>query len=179
MEIVFLTNREFIESLGPVDSNIAGKWLRSALTQAQEIDLKNIIGSNLLSSLKYRVKEKAVTGPYYELLQKIQYYLAYLTLVNLTVMVNHKIANAGVVRTGDDNMTPANWNELVAVKDYYQHKADFFCMEVQKYLLHNRNQFPELDDCTCEALRAHLRSAASSGLWLGGVRDKYLRGRCC
>lgn len=175
MDIIFLTNFDFVESLAPLDSNLAGKYFRGALTQAQEIDLKNIIGSNLLNALKYRVLNKQVVGPYHQLLEKVQYFLAYSTIVHLIFIVNMKIANAGVVKTGDQNMTPSTWTEMVALRDYYTKKMDFFCMELQKYLLQNRNLFPELDDCACEALKAHLRSAASSGLWLGGVRDKYIR----
>lgn len=175
MDIIFLTNEQFIKDLAPVDENIAGKYLRSALTQAQEIDLKNIIGSSLLNALKYRVLNKTVVGPYHELLEKIQYFLAYATLTNLTMIVNYKVANAGVVRTGDDNMTPVAFADLVAIKDYYRKKADFFCYELQLYLCKNSNLFPELDSCSCSKIRSNLSSAASSGLWLGGVRDKYIR----
>lgn len=174
MEIVYLTNEEFIKSLAPVDENIASKYLRSALTQAQEIDLKSVIGSSLLDALKYRVLNKRVSGPYYELLQKVQQYLAYATITNLTMIVNLKIANAGVVKTGDQNMTPSTWTELTAIRDYYTKKMDYFCYELQLYLAKNASKFPELDSCACDRIKSNLRSAATTGLWLGGVRDKYL-----
>lgn len=175
MDVVFLTNENFIKSLAPVDENIAGKYLRSALTQAQEIDLKNILGSSLLGALKQRVLNEEVTGNYIELLDKIQYYLAYATLVNLSMVVGFKVANAGVLKTGDENMTPSTWTELTAVRDYYQKKADYFCLELQKYLCDNKSLFPELDSCSCNKIKSNLSSAATSGLWLGGIRDKYLK----
>lgn len=177
MDIVFLTNFELVESLAPLDSGLAGKYFRSALTEAQEIDLKNILGSSLLNALKYRVLNKQVSGPYHELLDKIQYYLAYATIVHLIFIVNLKIANAGVLKTGDENMAPSAWTEMTALRDYYQKRADFFCYELQLYILKNKSLFPELDSCACEKIKSNLKSAATTGLWLGGVRDKYL-GSC-
>ena len=72
--------------------------------------------------------------------------------------------------TQGDDRAKAEW--------YYQGKADACCVTLQQWLLDNRDAFPELDDCSCRAIRANLRSAASCGIWLGGVRGRMTVGKC-
>ena len=58
------------------------------------------------------------------------------------------------------------------MRDYYISKADFFCIEVQNYLLNNRTLFPELTEGDIHRIHSCLYSAASCGLWLGGPRGR-------
>ena len=66
-------------------------------------------------------------------------------------------------------------------KATFVHTVIMACRDLQRWLLDNRAAFPELRGCDCDAIQANLRSAASCGLWLGGVRGKKLPGGggCC
>lgn len=179
MTQIFLTNEKFIKGLCNIDENLAGKYLKSALQEAQEIDLREVLGDCLLESLKNKVaaaQEEEVEMPsiYQELLEECQYVLAYRTITSLCVVATYKIANVGTVTTSDDNVHNLSWSDLVAVKDYYMHKADAFTRKLQNFLLENKASFPELRECDCNRLKSHLKSAASSGLWLGGARARKL-----
>lgn len=112
---------------------------------------------------------------YKYLLGKCQYYLAYMTIVELIFKVSYKIGNAGVVKTADENVQVATLEEIVLQKEYYQGKADFHCMEIQNYILDDLTSFPEIDDCTCRKIRSNLYSSASCGIFLGGARGKRRR----
>ena len=171
---VLLTSEEFVKSLCNIDQNLANLYLQSALVEVQEIDLKYILGQSLLDSLKAKVAEKQVEGPYEELLELCQYVLAYKAIASLCVIATYKIANVGVVTTSDDNVNNISWSDLVRVKEYYTHKADSFVNQLQRYLLSNRQDFPELKDCDCRNIKAHLHTSATCGLWLGGVRARKL-----
>ena len=171
---VFLTNETFIKDLANIDENLAGKYLRSALDEAQEISLREILGDCLLDTLKGMVEDKTLDGVYKELVEKCQYVLAYRTIVSLCMISTYKIANVGTVTTRDDNVDNLSWKDLTGVREYYTHKADFYTLLLQKYLLQNKSSFPELKECDCTRLKANLRSSASSGLWLGGARGRKL-----
>lgn len=175
MAEILLSSETFIKSVTNISDNVAGKYILSSLREAQEVGLKNIIGESLLERLKGLVKDGIDAHEnikYKYLLNKCQYYLAYMTIVEIVHKVSFKIGNAGVVKTSDENVQVATFDEIVAEKEYYQSKADFHCMEVQNYILENRSDFPEVDENTCHRIRATLHSAATCGFFLGGSRGK-------
>ena len=112
---------------------------------------------------------------YKELIDKCQYYLAYMTIVEMVYKVSYKIGNAGVVKASDENMQIASLDEIISQKEYYQGKADFHCIEVQNYILEHRGEFPEVDECDCKRIHSNLYSAATCGFFLGGARGKRRR----
>ena len=179
MAEILLSSETFIKSVTNISDNVAGKYILSSLREAQEISLKSIIGIPLLEKLKDLVKngeiESDVNMRYKYLLGKIQYYLAYMTIVELVQKVSYKIGNAGVVKASDENMQVASFDEIIAQKEYYQGKADYHCMELQQYILEDMIACPEVDEMTCRRIHANLYSAATCGIFLGGARGKRRR----
>jgi hypothetical protein len=179
MAEILLSSEAFIKSVTNISDNVAGKYVLASLREAQEVGLKNIIGERLLEKLKDLVKTNAIeemaNSRYKLLLNKCQYYLAYMTIVEMVYKVSYKIGNAGVVKTTDDNLQVATFDEIIAQKEYYQSKADFHCMELQQYILDDLADYPEIDDCTFRRLRANLYSSATCGFFLGGARGKRRR----
>ena len=176
MAEILLSSETFIKSVTNISDNVAGKYILASLREAQEVGLKNIIGESLLERLKALVKDGGIEQHenirYKYLLNKCQYYLAYMTIVEIVYKVSYKIGNAGVVKTTDDNLQVATFDEIIAQKEYYQSKADFHCMEVQNYILEDMVDYPEVDESLCRKIYATLHSAATCGFFLGGARGK-------
>ena len=176
MAEILLSSETFIKSVTNISDNVSNKYLLSSLREAQEVGLKGIIGIPMLEKLKELVENKTIDSAenqmYKYLVNKCQYYLAYMTIVEMIFKVSYKIGNAGLVKATDDNMQLASFDEMVAQKEYYQGKADFHCMELQNYILDNRSSFPEIDECSCRKIHSNLYSAASCGIFLGGARGK-------
>lgn len=176
MAEILLSSEAFIKSVTNISDNIAGKYILSSLREAQETGLKNIIGESMLEKLKTLVKtgdiEQHENVRYKYLLNKCQYYLAYMTIVEIVYKVSYKIGNAGVVKATEENLQVATMDEIIAQKEYYQSKADFHCMDVQNYILEDMVDFPEINECTCKKIHATLHSAATCGFFLGGARGK-------
>ena len=175
MAEVLLSSEVFIKSVTNISDNVSGKYILTSLREAQEVGLKSIIGETLLEKLKELVKsgiDKHENIMYKYLLDKCQYYLAYMTIVELIYKVSYKIGNAGLVKTTEENLQVATLDEIIAQKEFYQGKADAFCMDVQNYILNHRSDFPEVNDCTCRKIHANLHSAATCGFFLGGARGK-------
>ena len=123
MKEILLTSEASVKGLTAISDNVESKYLLPAIREAQEIYLREIIGDPLLAKLKWCVDNDAFRGsfsteafnesfqadtgsnqPYKNLLDKIQYYLAYKAVAELIPKVSHKIANMGVVKTSDDNV---------------------------------------------------------------------------
>lgn len=179
MNEVLLTSETFVKSVSNINDNIAGKYLLSAIREAQEIKLKSIVGSALLSKLKQLVADNEIAQPentaYQELIDRCQYFLTYQSIAAITMKVSFKIANIGVSKNSDENVQYAGFDEVGKVETYYQSKADFYAYELQLFLLDNRLSYPELSDNDCYKIRKNLHSSATCGLWLGGPRGKFVR----
>jgi len=179
MAEILLTSEQFVKSTSNISDNLAGHYLLPAIREAQEINLRGIVGDALLDKLKSLVGAGQLTAPanaaYRDLVNRCQYYLAYQTIAGLPFKVGYKIANIGVAKTSDTNVQPCSADELPLVAKYYQNKADYYADLLQRYLLRNCKSFPELSENDCEAIRANLHSAASCGVWLGGPRGKIIR----
>lgn len=172
MKIVLLTSETFVKDLTPMSDNLSGKYLLPALQEAQEIGLRSILGDRLLDKLKELVSSNQLPddSPYKELLDKIQYYLAYQALVSVIMNTSFKIHNFGLNQSSDENLTNPSYTDTIRICKYYQDKADYYCLLLQQYLLREKASFPELSTQDCKRINSHLRSSFTSGLWLGGAR---------
>lgn len=177
---VLLISEDKIKTLSGLDDNIWGKNLLPAIREAQEMGLQSIIGSCLYQSLCSKVEDGSIMDPsnsaYKTLLDtQIQYYLLYRTISDLVPIIGVKLANIGVVISNDEHIQNLTEDERSRVDTYYEQRADFYCKRLQEFLLENKDLYPELDECSCNQMKANLESAASTGLWLGGYRSPYPR----
>lgn len=175
MAEILLTSESFVRSVTNVSDNLAGKYILPSIREAQDMGLKGILGDALLSKVKHLLKTESLDGAYKELVDRSQYYLAYMAIVEVTNKVSYKISNFGVAKSNDENLQVATMDEIVKMQYYYQSKADAYCMDLQNWILENRESFPELTVCQCNKIKANLHSAASCGIWLGGARGKKRR----
>ena len=173
MAEVLLTSESFVKSVTSISENVFGRYLLPSIREAQETSLRSVLGDSLTDRLKEAVSspEKA-EKKYMDLIDRLQYFLAYSSIVELIPKVQFKIGNAGVVKTTDEQIQTATFSEIEKMIFFYQSKADAECYKLQQFLLRNYLDYPELSENDCRSIRANLTSAASCGLWLGGSRGK-------
>ena len=166
MKNVLLTNEDFIKSISNISDNISGKFLLPAILESQNEDLRGVIGTDLLNKLIDLIDSNEIgrdeNAHYALLIDKCQYFLAYSAISKMVLLTSYKL-----------------FNEILAMKDLYINKADYYKYQLQLFLLENTTKYPELNTNTCNSIRSNIYNAASSGLWLGGVRGKINRGKCC
>lgn len=179
MTRVLLISEDYVKTESALNDNVWGKFLLPSIREAQDINLSQIIGENLLNEVYYRVEHNQISGDYKTLLEDyIQPYLLYQVQSNIVPTLNVKLANIGTVLTQDEHIVNLSKTDVDNLKQNIQYKADFYCRRLQEYLLQNREIF-DLDDCMCGNIKANLESAASTGVWLGGFRGKILDKGCC
>lgn len=177
---VLLISEDYIKSTTNISDNIAGDYLLPSIKLAQDIDLEETIGTQLLKKLQKLVFDNDISNEEnsnYKLLldNYIQKYLAYATIKHLTPTVAYKIVNQGVVRTDDDKSYNITSNEVDKVMDYYSHLSNTYKKRLQLFLTSNYNNFPELLNWkSIDDIRANLYSAAGCNLSLGGPRGKSI-----
>lgn len=175
----FLTSESFIRSNANINDEVHGKYLQSAMREAQEINLQSVLGTRLLRKLQQLVRTNTVDNEgneaYKECIDQAQFYLLYLVVARLVMITGVHISNFGPNQPTDENMSSLYMQDLGKIEQYYIDKADFFCMMLQNWLLENHADLPELTPNKVSQLHTNLYSAASCGLWLGGVRGKGWR----
>lgn len=174
---VLLVSEDFIKTNSNISDNVWGKFLLPAIREAQHIRLQSVIGPRLYDSILRKVMDNSLSEQYKELVDDyIQWFMLYQVLSDVIDVLDTKLVNLGTVRNRDEYVDNISDAERVRLKHNYEYKADWYCRQMQQYLLNNRDQFEELDDCACNNMRANLNSAASTGLWLGGYRSFTIRG---
>lgn len=171
MTKILLISEDTIKTHSNLNDNVWGKSLTPAITTTQDIWLSQILGKSLYHRLLGLVEDGGIRNTQYQaykvlLDDYVQNYLIYQTLVNLIPEISTKITNMGLVVSNDEHVQNVTQGERDLVMGQYQKYADAYCKMMQDFLKENRKDFPELN---CEA---ELDSAASSGLWLGGVRGR-------
>lgn len=179
---VLLSSEEFVKSYTNISNNVNGKYLRVAIREAQEIELRQILGSCLLEKIKSLLYDEEIglpeNGLYQEILDQCQYFLAYTAVKNLCLFTSYKIDNIGVSQTYDENIQSLSLDDTYNIMEQYARRADYFCHLLQEYLLEKKDYIPELSDSQCSCIKANLYNAATGGIWMGGRRGKFTGNPC-
>lgn len=184
MTEILLTSEVLIKDILNISDNTAGKFILPSIREAQNIALRQVLGSCLLDRLCTLVGNGTINDPgneaYKGLVDELQYFLAYSAVVELIPRVTWKIGNFGMAKSNDENLYVAADGEVQRQIYFYQSKADSYCLKLERWILDNREDYPELSSCGCRDMQAHLDSAASCGIFLGGARGRITeRRRCC
>lgn len=176
MTDIFLVSPNFVRTTTNISSNLQDKYLQSGIREATDIDLQEVLGSNLLAKLKLLIENNTISEPdnhiYKEILDKAKYFLAYSVVARVVVISSFKIDNIGTNKAYDENIQPLEFDDIFKLEQYYLNKADFYKKKLQGFLTHNCNEIPELYKNCVHDIQTNLTSAASCGLWLGGERGK-------
>ena len=173
MNKILLISEDFVKTNSNINDNVWGKFLLPAIRDAQEMRLREIIGESLYDKLCELVSAGTISSTAYTsykllLDDYIQPLLLNEVLGNVIPLLNAKISNLGTVKTNDEHTTNLTQSEFDILQKYYKDRADFYAKRLQDWLLDNTDSFPEL---SAESLtNPHLDSAASTGIWLGGIR---------
>lgn len=182
---ILLCSEKFVKSITQVDDNLASGYLGVAIRESQEIYLTQILGSALVSKLQKLIEDNEIDNPensmYKELLSPVQFYLAYKAMSEVVLLSSVKISNFGPSQSSDDHIRNLDLEETLKYRNILVTKADSYAKLLQQYILENAYAFPEVGECGANAIKAELKSAASTGLFLGGDRGKRVRkgGDCC
>lgn len=174
MSNTLLISETYIKGCTNIDDNFTGKLIQPAIVNAQEIELRGILGDSLIDKIKTMVYDESIKSEdniaYKDLLDKAQPFLAYTVVAELIMLTACKISPAGNEVIDDEKMTHLSINESYQLQSYYQKKADYYCKILQNFILQHKGAYPELTENCCASIKANLHSSASTGVWLGGVR---------
>lgn len=174
---ILLVSEETIKTYTNINDNISGDYLLPAIAIAQRCGLEGVLGTALVRKLQELIGKDEIHNEdnkmYSELLDEyVTDYLCYAAIVELIPIVSFKINNVGTIITEAEKVNTVTFDEVFKLKDFYEDKADYFAMRMQRFLIDNHCEFDELNDTTIANIKANLYSAAGCNIWLGGQRGK-------
>ena len=177
MNKVLLCSEDYIKSNSALNDNLFGKYLTPAIREAQELNLQIYLGECLYQTILNMVADNSITAETNEVYKVllddyIQSYLLYQVQANIIPTINVKLGNIGSVVSNDEHIATLSQGNIDLVQSDFQHKADFYAQRMLNFILNHSSEF-NLDECACKELNAHLNSAASTGLWLGGLSGQH------
>lgn len=176
--MILLISEDYIKSNSFIDENIYAKSLVPSIKESQDIDLQQIIGTNLLNYIYELIENNLINNDEYinykKLLDEyIQPFLLYATISNLIPILATKIVNLGVVVNQDEKVTNISKNERDYLIEQYEYKRDFYANLLKNYLCKNKSKYNELNDCSCGGISPNLTDKTEiCGLYLNGRFNK-------
>ena len=169
MTNTLLISEKYVKTQSNIQDNVWGDFLTPAIREAQDIELQPIIGRPLYKKILKEVEEKDVEERFKTLIEDwIQPYLLYQTIVSLIPIIGTKLGNIGTVISNDEHVQNISSSERENLEYRYRYLADHYKSELQKYLLANKDLYPELTSTCLKNL--NLKSSNSLPLWTGGLR---------
>lgn len=172
MTDILLISENYLRSAFMISDNVQSKFILPAIKDAQETHYQTIVGSCLYNRLLDGVENNDLTEAERNLLNISKRYIGLMAIAELCTITTFKINNIGLNSTSDENVKTFDVKDTMFVRDHYINQADFYALIIQKYLLANRTDFPSLTCCACDKIKQNLYSAASCGVFLGGVRGR-------
>lgn len=157
-----------------LNDNIASELILPSIQTAQDIYLKQTLGSALYDIICELVENNSVVEPYKTLLDDyIIVYLEYLAMSELCVTSTFKLGNIGIAQSYDSNVNSQSIQNVKYLESFYKQKASTYENRLVTYIQQNINYFPEYL-ATNEVVTAK-ESTLQTGIFLGGTKTKTIK----
>ena len=165
---------EELKADGFVNQNLENEYLYSAIDEAQDIFLREIIGDSLYETLQNKLSEANIDGVYQTLLDiYVKIYLKYKVLSLLCVPLNFKLRNIGIAQQFSNEVNTTSLEDTKYIQNYYEGKADFYANRLTKFL--QTNDIPEYK-CSCNQITEPNELHPVSSIYLGNSKKRVFFG---
>ena len=153
-----------------LDSNIDDKLIEFSIDKAQEINIMQLLGTELYNTLSTKILNNTIGGYYQTLLDiYISKALIEWTIYYLYTDSAYRFTNKSVVKRTNDNTTNVDDSVIRDLKRNQKSIAEFYNNRVVEFLLNNQAQFPEWLSYSkiMGFLGQRNRKYTSSGIYIG------------
>lgn len=133
---------EYIKENTPIDGNVDEKYLKVAIKEAQEIRIRDYLGTGLYDDLVTNIIAGTVSSDYSTLLKTyIAPCLSYWTMYEAAPFLSFKFTNKNIVKKNSDNSSAADMTEIEKVMKYVENKAQYYAQRLVLFLVQNQTTY--------------------------------------
>jgi hypothetical protein len=140
MSFKYWIDETYIKDNTPIQDNLDPKLLRMAIREAQEITVRDLIGSDLYNEIDSQLPSSLTalnTTLFEEYLKPV---MKYAVLQEGVMPLVYKFMNKNIMKRDGENMTGITMEEMRSIEHRFAQKKDHFVQRTLKYLC----TYPEL-----------------------------------
>lgn len=183
---LLISARELKNANTLISTNVDDNYLGSTIITCQEVYLEEITGTALYRRLQELVYNQIIgaddklnddSNKEYKLLLEdlVKPYLKSRCVVDVLYPITYKIRNAGVVKSSDTNIQPADLGDIKYLEKQYLTYTAEYEQRLSKYLKDNKDSFKELSadiPSYFDEPKLGKEYANETGLYLGPKKKK-------
>ena len=140
---VYFISTTYLKDNSPLNENVDDKLLKSAIKEAQEIYIRDVIGSGIYNELQVQAFAGTLTQLNTTLLDSyIAPCLKYYTLTEAMLPMTFKLMNKSVASRESDNARAVSVEEMTLIEGRYRDKAEYYENRLRDYLRTYTNDYP-------------------------------------
>jgi hypothetical protein len=144
VNFVYFVSVTYLKDNTPLNENLDDKLLKGAIKEAQEIYIRDVIGSGIYNELQDQAYNGTLTTDNTTLLDSyIAPCLKYYTLTESMLPLTFKFMNKSVASRNSENATPISTAELTLIEQRYRDKAEYYAERLRDYLRENSTKYPK------------------------------------
>jgi hypothetical protein len=174
---VYLISTTFLKDNTPINENVDDKLLKSAIKEAQEIYIRDVIGSGIYNELQTQAFAGTITNANTTLLDVyIAPCLKYYTLTESMLPMTFKMLNKTLGTRTSDNTQPVSIDEMTLIERRYRDKAEYYAQRLREFLQANSTIYPLYFNpgSTIDTIRPH-NTQLFGGIYLPPDYDEEFR----
>jgi hypothetical protein len=141
---VYFVSVTYLKDNTPLNENLDDKLLKSSIKEAQEIYIRDVIGSGIYDELQDQAYNGTLTGDNTTLLDSyIAPCLKYYTLTESMLPMTFKFMNKSVATRNSENATAITPQELSLIEQRYRDKAEYYAERLRDFLKENPTIYPK------------------------------------
>jgi hypothetical protein len=147
---LFITRTDLVQNT-ILDGNVDTDKFIQFIKIAQEIHIKNYIGSDLYNAIVSKINGSSLTGAYLTLVTTyIQPMLIHFAMVDYLPFAAYQVKNGGVFKHTSENAESVSKSEVDYLVQKEREFAEYYTRRMIDYVTFNISSFPEYNTNTNE-----------------------------
>lgn len=137
----------YLKATMPVDVNVNWSLIRTALQDAQELYIRDLIGSGIYDVMCDQINDAGLQAPYIVLCNTyIAPALARYVMYECADVMTFQATNKGYQNRNSEFSNSSDIRDITGMALRYKQRADAFASKVTAYLVENRTTYPLYDN---------------------------------
>ena len=146
--VLFISRTDLVKN-SIIDGNVDTDKFIQFIKVAQEIEIRNYLGTKLYEKLQSDISGSGVTGNYQTLLNKyVQPMLIWYAQAEYIPYAAYQIKNGGVFKHTSENSETVSKSEVDYLVKKARNTAEYYTQRFLAYINNNSNLFPEYSQNT-------------------------------
>ena len=146
--VLFISRTDLVKN-SIIDGNVDTDKFIQFIKLAQEIEIRNYLGTKLYEKLQNDIAGSGVTGNYQILLNKyVQPMLIWYAQAEYIPYAAYQIKNGGVFKHTSENSETVSRSEVDYLVNKARNTAEYYTQRFLDYINNNSNLFPEYNQNT-------------------------------